>query len=244
MQMEGEVPEKMDCAAVVLAAGHGKRMKSKIPKQYMLLEDKPIIYYALRTFQNSFVNRIVLVAAEDDIEYCRQSIIKKYGFTKVTDIVAGGKERYHSVYEGLKAAKCDYVFIHDGARPFLTEEILRRAYECVAQYDACVVGMPVKDTVKIADSDNYAVSTPRRDLVWAVQTPQVFEYNLIYKAYSLLIEKEQELSKQSIKITDDAMVVETFTNRKVKLVEGSYENIKITTPEDLRIAKALYFSCQ
>lgn len=237
--MEKELTEKKDCAAIVLAAGQGKRMKSKIPKQYLLLEDKPVIYYALKTFQDSFVNRIILVASEEDMEYCRQDIVNKYGFTKVTDIVAGGKERYHSVYEGLKAVKGEYVFIHDGARPFLTEEILERAYRCVVQYDACVVGMPVKDTVKIADGDNYAVSTPSRDLVWAVQTPQVFEYSLIYKAYSLLIEREQELLEKSVKITDDAMAVETFTSRKVKMVEGSYENIKITTPEDLRIAKAL-----
>lgn len=236
--MEEELTGKKDCAAIVLAAGHGKRMKSKIPKQYLLLEDKPVIYYALKTFQDSFVDRIILVASEEDIEFCRQDVVEKYGFTKVTDIVAGGKERYHSVYEGLKAAKCEYVFIHDGARPFLTEEILERAYRCVIQYDACVVGMPVKDTVKIADNDNYAVSTPSRDLVWAVQTPQVFEYGLIYRAYSLLIEREQELLENAVKITDDAMAVETFTSRKVKMVEGSYENIKITTPEDLRIAKA------
>ena len=99
--------------------------------------------------------------------------------------------------------------------------------------------MPVKDTIKIADYDNFAVSTPSRDMVWMVQTPQVFAYNVIYEAYTTLIKKEQEILQQSMKITDDAMVVETFTDRKVKLIEGSYENIKITTPEDLQIARTL-----
>ena len=99
--------------------------------------------------------------------------------------------------------------------------------------------MPTKDTVKIADADNFAASTPGRDRVWLIQTPQIFAYDLIFKAYSSLMEKERELLQKSVKITDDAMVVETFTDRKVKLVEGSYENIKITTPEDLQIAGAL-----
>lgn len=230
---------KRNCTAIVLAAGWGKRMRSKVPKQYLLLHDKPVIYYALKTFQDSFIDRIVLVTAKEDIEYCRKNIVEKYGFSKVKDIVAGGKERYHSVYEGIKAAECDYVFIHDGARPFVTEEILERAYLCVTQYDACVVGMPVKDTIKIADSDNFAVSTPSRNLVWSIQTPQVFAYDLIYKAYGSLMEKERELLQKSVKITDDAMVVEMFGGQKVKLTEGSYENIKITTPEDLRIAEVL-----
>ena len=148
-------------------------------------------------------------------------------------------ERYHSVYAGLKAAKCDYVFIHDGARPFVTQEIIERGYANTLKYDACAVGMPTKDTVKIADADNFAASTPGRDRVWLIQTPQIFAYDLIFKAYSSLMEKERELLQKSVKITDDAMVVETFTDRKVKLVEGSYENIKITTPEDLQIAGAL-----
>ena len=227
------------CAAIVLAAGKGKRMQSQVPKQYLMLEDKPVLYYALKTFQDSFVDRIVLVTSEEDREYCRKNIVEKYGFDKVEDIVAGGKERYHSVYEGLKAVRADYVFIHDGARPFVTEKILERSYTCVVQYDDCVIGMPVKDTIKIADYDNFAVSTPSRDMVWMVQTPQVFAYNVIYEAYTTLIKKEQEILQQSMKITDDAMVVETFTDRKVKLIEGSYENIKITTPEDLQIARTL-----
>lgn len=230
---------KKDCTAVILAAGQGKRMQSAVPKQYLMLEDKPVIYYSLKAFQDSFIDRIVLVTSEEDMEYCRKNVVEKYNFGKVTDIVAGGKERYHSVYAGLKEAKCDYVFIHDGARPFVTQEIIERGYACALKYDACVVGMPTKDTVKIADADNFAASTPGRDRVWLIQTPQIFAYDLIFKAYSSLMEKERELLQKSVKITDDAMVVETFTDRKVKLVEGSYENIKITTPEDLQIAGAL-----
>lgn len=232
---------KKICAAVVLAAGRGKRMHSDVPKQYLLLREKPVLYYALKTFQDSFIDKIILVTSEEEIAYCRENIVGKYGFDKVKDIVAGGRERYHSVYEGIKAAGvCDYIFIHDGARPFVTEEILLRAYECVSEYDACVVGMPVKDTIKIADEKGFAAATPKRDLVWMVQTPQVFVGELIQKAYFLLIDKEEEILKKGISITDDAMVVETFTDKKVKLVEGSYKNIKITTPEDLLIAESLW----
>lgn len=238
-KMEESPKRKKRCAAVVLSAGQGKRMQSQVPKQYLLIGDKPVIYYALKTFQDSFIDEIILVASKDDIEYCRKNVVEKYSFHKVTHIVAGGKERYHSVYEGIKAANCDYIFIHDGARPLVTEEMLERAYRCVAQYDACVIGMPSKDTVKIADSEGFAMATPNRDTVWTIQTPQVFSYDLIRKAYTLLIEKEQELLQKSIKITDDAMAVETFTGQKVKLIEGSYSNIKITTPEDLQMAGVL-----
>lgn len=230
---------KKKCIAIVLAAGQGKRMNANVPKQFLLIKDKPVLYYSLKIFEESFVDEIVLVTGEGDIEYCQKEIVNKYGFHKVSRIVAGGAERYHSVYEGIKAAgNCDYIFIHDGARPFITEAILQRAYESVIKHNACVVGMPVKDTIKLADENRFASSTPRRDLVWAIQTPQVFSYLIIEEAYRTLIEKEKELIEKGIKITDDAMVVETFTDRKVKLVNGSYENIKITTPEDLKIAEA------
>lgn len=230
---------KKRCIAILLAAGQGKRMSSNVPKQYLLIKDKPVLYYSLKAFEESFVDEIVLVTGEGEQEYCRNEIVNKYGIHKVSHIVAGGAERYHSVYEGIKAAgNCDYIFIHDGARPFITEEILQRSYENVIEHDACVVGMPVKDTIKLADENGFASSTPKRDLVWAIQTPQVFSYSIIEEAYSILIEKEKELIKKGIRVTDDAMVVETFTDKKVKLVNGSYENIKITTPEDLKIAEA------
>lgn len=227
----------MKTVAIVLAAGQGKRMHSDVQKQYILLYDRPVIFYALNTFQESFVDEIILVVGQDEKEYCQREIVEKYNFNKVKKIVEGGSERYHSVANGLKALEGEgYVFIHDGARPFVTEEILLRAYDAVKKYDACVVGMPVKDTIKIVDENNFASLTPNRETVWQVQTPQVFSIILAKEAYSKLIIEEERLKSQGIKITDDAMVVETLMEHSVKLVEGSYENIKITTPEDLKIA--------
>lgn len=227
--------------AIVLSAGKGKRMQSKIHKQYLLIDDKPVIYYSLKAFEDSFIDSVVLVVGKDEEEYCRKEIVEKYGFTKVKAIVQGGKERYHSVYNGINAIcwDCDYVYIHDGARPFVTQEILKRVYEQVVKTNACVIGMPSKDTVKIADNDGYVSTTPKRDLVWTVQTPQVFSYSLIKDAYAQLKEQEETILEQGITITDDAMVVEYFKKIPVKLVEGSYQNIKITTPEDLKIAEIL-----
>lgn len=218
--------------AVVLAAGQGKRMKSRIQKQFLLIKEKPVLYYTLQAFEKSpLISGIILVTGKEEIEYCRQEIVEKYGFAKVKKIVAGGKERYHSVYEGLKAVEgAEYVFIHDGARPFVDHAMLERLYEAVKEYGACVVGMPVKDTIKLSDEKGFAAQTPERNRVWQVQTPQTFDYPLIRDAYEKLMEEKLE------GVTDDAMVVESMTDHKVKLVEGSYRNIKITTPEDLEIA--------
>ena len=228
---------KKKTVAVVLAAGQGKRMHSDVQKQYLLLQDKPVIYYALKAFQDSFIDEVILVVGKGEIDYCRKEIVEKFQFTKINKIVEGGKERYHSVANGLAAIEGDgYVFIHDGARPFVTEEILMRAYEAVKAYHACVVGMPVKDTIKIVDEKQFAKMTPNRENVWQVQTPQVFTIELAREAYQELLEKEKLLNEQGIKITDDAMVVETLLQHPVKLVEGSYENIKITTPEDIDVA--------
>lgn len=222
----------MKNVAIVLAAGQGKRMQSKVQKQFLLIKDKPVLYYTLSAFENSpVITDIILVTGKDEIEYCQREIVEKYGFNKVRKIVAGGKERYHSVHEGLQAvADAEYAFIHDGARPFVDNEIIERVYGAVKEHKACVVGMPVKDTIKIADEAGFAAQTPDRKKVWQVQTPQTFEFQLIKEAYEKLLIEEPE------GITDDAMVVETMTDYKVKLVEGSYRNIKITTPEDLEIA--------
>ena len=222
----------MKNVAIVLAAGQGKRMKSKVQKQYLLIKEKPVLCYTLSAFENSsLISEIILVTGKDEIAYCQKEIVENYGFSKVQKIVAGGKERYHSVYEGIKAIEtADYVFIHDGARPFVDGEMIARVCDAVAEHKACVVGMPVKDTIKIADDAGFAEQTPDRRKVWQIQTPQTFEYQLIKGAYEKLLAEEPE------GITDDAMVVETMTDHKVKLVEGSYRNIKITTPEDLDIA--------
>lgn len=223
----------MKITAIVLAAGSGKRMNSKVHKQYLLIKEKPVLYYSLKAFEDSQVDEIVLVVGTGEVEYCKKEIVEQYGFQKIHTIIEGGKERYHSVYEGLKATKqTDYVLIHDGARPFITQEIITRTIESVRKYQACVVGMPVKDTIKIVDTDNYAKETPNRSSVWQVQTPQAFSYPLIFTAYTKILEAEDTT------ITDDAMVVERMTAQKVRLIEGSYQNIKITTPEDLLIAEA------
>lgn len=228
-------------AAVVLSAGTGKRMKSDIPKQYMLLMGKPVIYYSLKAFQESPVSEIVLVCGKDDIAYCTKEIVEKYNLTKVCAVVAGGRERYHSVYEGLKAVSdADYVLIHDGARPMVDEEIICRIMEEVWKEQACVAAMPVKDTIKIADPDGYVAHTPDRSLLWQIQTPQAFSYPLIKAAYETVLDKEKRKQAgidESVSITDDAMVAELVTGKKVRLIEGSYQNIKITTPEDIGISE-------
>lgn len=230
--------KKLRTAAVILAAGSGKRMGSSTKKQYMLIAGKPVIYYSLKTFQESFVDEIILVVSPGDVDYCKKEIVEKYSFSKVQHIVEGGKERYHSVAIGLNyISSCDFVFIHDGARPVVTKAILERALCSVREYEACVVGMPVKDTIKIADREGNIASTPDRKLVWMVQTPQVFALPLIKEAYQSLLQKEEKFLKAGISVTDDAMVVETLTGHSVRLVEGSYENIKITTPEDIQIAE-------
>lgn len=228
----------MKFAAIVLSAGTGKRMGSEIPKQYLPINKKPVIYYSLKAFEESEITEIILVAGKDDVEYCRTRIVEKYDFKKVTAIVPGGKERYDSVYEGLKAVRCaDYVLIHDGARPMLTQEIIKRSMDAVTVEQACVVGMPVKDTIKVVDENTFSKNTPDRNTLWQVQTPQAFSYPLILDAYTKLEKHIAQKDESLPAITDDAMVVEYFLNQKIKMVEGSYRNIKVTTPEDLLIAE-------
>lgn len=223
----------MKNVAIILAAGQGKRMNSSVPKQYLLLENRPVLFYSINTMEQSeVIDEIVLVVGNGEVSFVKENFVDKYGFKKVVSIVEGGKERYHSVYNGLQEVKmADYVFIHDGARPFVTEEILKNAYQCVKEEKACVVGVPVKDTIKIADSSAYVADTPDRSFVWSVQTPQVFESALIKDAYAKLIEENVQ------NVTDDAMVVETMLNMNIKLVMGDYKNIKITTPEDMLVGE-------
>lgn len=230
---------KERCTAIILAGGQGHRMGTKVQKQYLEVLGKPVLAYSLETFEkSSVIDDIILVTGAGQEEYCQQHIIGKYGITKVRSIVVGGAERYESVWNGLQASTPDgYVFIHDGARPFVTEEIIARAYEDVKKYKACVVGMPVKDTIKIVDEEGMSISTPDRKTLWMIQTPQVFETKLIYDAYS-------ELMRLQLKdVTDDAMVVERIFGNAIKMTQGSYRNIKITTPEDLQIAEAFARGC-
>lgn len=247
--------KKKRCTAIVLAAGRGSRMESDVAKQYMLLRDRPLIWYALHAVEeSSVIDDCILVTGAEDISYVKEEIVTKHGFRKVSAVVAGGKERYDSVYNGLlaavgggtaqdgedPAAPCHdgYIFIQDGARPFLTEEILERCYKAVQGDRACVAGMPVKDTIKIVDERGFAAQTPDRNFMWQVQTPQVFDASLILSAYKKMMQEKERLLREGISVTDDAMVVETFTDCKVRLVEGSYRNIKVTTPEDMAVAEA------
>lgn len=245
--------EKKRCTAIVLAAGSGSRMQSDVPKQFLPLNDKPLIWYALHAVEeSSVIDDCILVTREEERRYVKEEIVDRYGFRKVAAVSVGGEERWCSVLNALRAirkgvlpvANSDgYVFIHDGARPFLTEEILRDTYEAVRLYQACVAAVPSKDTVKIADEDGFASATPDRRLVWNIQTPQVFDVELITEAYERLAKAYEEWKsdprKEEPVVTDDASVVERFTDAKVRLVTASYQNIKITTPEDIAVAEAL-----
>lgn len=219
--------------AIVLSGGTGKRMNSDIPKQYMMLKDKPVLAHSLLAFEKSPVDDVVIVCGAGDEEYIIKEFVEKYSLTKVSAVCAGGAERFNSVYNGLKACKdTDYVLIHDGARPYVTDEIIKRNIVEVQKYKAVVTSVKATDTVKIADDDGFVVSTPERKSVYFMQTPQTFEYSLALDSYSKLIE---ELNNDvEVQVTDDAQVVEMYSDTKVKLIEGDYSNIKITVPKDLQ----------
>ena len=201
------------CTVLLMAAGSGLRMGGETRKQYIDVKGRPLFTYALETFdQSDIVTDIMIVVPEGDQEYCRE-IVETCGLAgKVRKIVAGGRERCFSVHNGLQAVDwpCDYVFIHDSARPFID-----------------------KDTVKIADQDGFVAQTPNRKDVWLVQTPQVFDFELIKEAHEKMVVRYDELLKKGVIITDDAMVAETFSGYRVKLVMANYRNIKVTTPEDM-----------
>ncbi len=230
----------MAAAGIVLAGGRGTRMQSEVPKQYMLLDGKPLLYYSLRAFEKSRVETVVLVTAEGDEEYCRKELVEHFGFTKVKSVVAGGGERYASVWNGLQCLgeqsdgeTPEYVLIHDGARPLVTPELIDRLLQETESYGACVTGMPVKDTIQMTDEHGVITLTPRRESLWIAQTPQAFEFSLVYGAY------EQLLKEPEIHVTDDAMVVGLYCDLPIQMVRGSYTNLKVTTPEDMVLAEAL-----
>lgn len=233
--------EQVKTAAVVLAAGHGKRMHSRVAKQYLLLNGDPVVVHALRAFKEAGMDEIILVTGADEVEFCKKDIVEQYEFSTVRQVVPGGNERYDSVWKGLKALMAagfpedGIVLIHDGARPLVNGETIARSVDGARKYSACVAAMPVKDTIKVADPGGFSASTPDRSTLWQVQTPQTFRFGLIFRAYEKIFEPGTDRSH----ITDDAMVVEMMTDVKVKFVEGSYSNIKVTTPEDMVIAAAL-----
>ena len=245
-------------AAIVLAAGSGSRMGTAEKKQYMELGGMPLICHALRAFEESFVADVVLVVPQEDIDYCAKEIVERFGLTKVRTIVAGGAERYLSVAAGLQALgntrdgsavsgftdtenrslvlpSPDIVFIHDGARPFITQDMLQDLYDAAVETGAAVAAMPVKNTIKIADADAFVIDTPDRTTLWEMQTPQVFSYELIGRCYKMYMAEQAP----AFVPTDDAQLVERYSDVRVKLVKTSYTNLKITTPEDLVVAERI-----
>lgn len=221
--------------ALVPAAGMGKRMGASINKQYLILAGRPILAHTLSVFEGaSFVDGIFVITPEDEIPFCRDHVVERYGFTKVRGIVAGGAERQHSVLNVLRAmegtvADDDVILIHDGVRPFVSTDVLARATAVAREDDGALVAVPAKDTVKTVE-DGIITGTPPRETLWLAQTPQAFRYAVIRAAHEIA-DAERFLG------TDDAMLVERL-GRSVRIVVGDYRNIKITTPEDMVLAEA------
>lgn len=219
-------------SAIVLAGGRGKRMGSVQSKQYIDLNGRPILYYTLNRFiNNNNIDKVILVIPEDELEYCQREVLDKYNLI-VDSIALGGKERQDSVYNGLKKAEgSDIVLIHDGARPFVSKKIIDDGIRYAEIYGAAAPGVMPKDTIKVKNTEGFSVETPERSRLVAVQTPQIFNYDMILKCH-------EKVKENKLEVTDDTMVAELFGN-DVYLYEGEYTNIKITTPEDLILAQYL-----
>lgn len=223
----------MNASAVVVAAGKGIRMGHTVNKVYLPIAGKPVLYYSLKVFDEiDWIKEIVAVVSKEEMEYCQENVIKKYFFKKPVKLVEGGSERQYSVYNGIINTEedCEIIAIHDGARPLVEKETVIKALKEAYLHKAAAVGVPVKDTIKVVDGKNFILNTPDRKYLWAIQTPQVFERNLIIKAH-------QKALEDGFLGTDDTVLVERL-GYKVKVVEGDYRNIKITTPEDLIVAEA------
>ncbi|MBP7072700.1 MAG: 2-C-methyl-D-erythritol 4-phosphate cytidylyltransferase [Clostridia bacterium] len=220
--------------AIVLAAGKGTRMNAGMNKQFMLINDRPLLAQTLAAFQScNAIDSIILVAGREELKTCKEQILDVYGFDKVDKLVSGGSERQQSVYNGILELEddCNIVVIHDGARPILPEGIIERCIEGAKIYGAVSAGMPAKETIKILNEEGFVQYTPERGKVWVTQTPQAFKRDIIEKAH-------ETANIKGISGTDDAFLVECM-GIKVKMLEGSYENIKITTPEDIILAEAI-----
>ena len=223
----------MKTVAIIPAGGAGLRLGSSIAKQYLLLDGVPVLARTIKIFQQAkIINEIILVVPEDDLISVKKQLLDKYDLTKVRAIVAGGRQRQDSVQNGLSAIadRCDVVVLHDGVRPLLTEEMISKVVAGAKSCGAASIGVKVKDTVKqTVDSDLVAATLPRNNL-WLTQTPQAFTFDVLQKAYAAAV-------CDKFYGTDDASLVERIGVR-VKMIAGSYENIKITTPDDLIIAEA------
>lgn len=214
-------------------------MKSKINKQFLMLQNKPVISYTLTAFEQcNEIDEIIVVVASDEMEYFKTNILDKYNFRKVKGLIAGGMERQQSSSNGINSVSqdCEIILIHDGARPFVSQQTIRNCISEAKVYGAVSAGMPSKDTIKVVDQNGIVTSTPTRDSIWQTQTPQAFRRELIIEAHEIALHK-------GITSTDDAMLVEML-GYPVKMVVGDYRNIKITTPEDLSIGEQLIKAIQ
>lgn len=220
----------MRVAGIVAAAGQGKRMGGGINKQFMLLGGRPLLFRTLEAFCSYPFAEVVVCLAPGEEGCALEQVLKPGGWEEGIRLVTGGQERQDSIYNALVSLDPgnDLVAIHDGARPFLTEGLLREVIGAAAGCGAAVAGVPVKDTIKVVDRGEHVVDTPSRELLWAAQTPQAFRYGLILEAYKRAL-------GQGYRATDDASLVERM-GEKVKVVRGSYRNIKITTREDYELA--------
>ncbi|MGE5391100.1 MAG: 2-C-methyl-D-erythritol 4-phosphate cytidylyltransferase [Deltaproteobacteria bacterium] len=219
---------------VIAAAGIGSRMGSKINKQYLNLNSRPILTYSLNVFEDfKAVDEIVIVAHARDVEYCEKEVVKKYGYRKISRVIAGGEMRQDSVWAGLQCLdkKSEYVAVHDGARPLFTSHLLEDLLEEAREWGAAIPGLAARDTMKMVDRDGFVTMTLDRASVVSIQTPQIFSYPELYQAYASAYE-------EGYMSTDDAALFEKYIGR-VKIVPGEYRNIKITTPEDLVVAASL-----
>ena len=219
-------------SAIVLAGGRGKRMNYHKSKQFIEIKGKPVLVYTLEKFiYNKSIDEVILVLPEDEVDYCKKEVLQRYSL-KVDRIVIGGKERQDSVFNALEAMeKANIVWIHDGARPFISEKIIEEGIKYANIYGAAAPGVTPKDTIKVKNEDNISVDTPDRNMLVAVQTPQCFKYDEIYQCH-------RKIKEENAIVTDDTSVVERY-GHKVYLYEGDYTNIKITTPEDLILAERL-----
>ena len=223
----------MSVTVLIPAAGMGSRMGAAVNKQYLTLADRPVLAHTLTLFDHHpAIDHICIVSPEEEIDYCRAEVVERFGFTKVRNLIPGGAERQDSVYNGLSAcaaADSDIILIHDGVRPFFPSGCIEEVVTAAERTGACVVGVPVKDTIKEV-AEGLIRSTPDRRRLWHAQTPQAFVFGLIRDAH-------ERARREGFRGTDDASLVERI-GHPVAMIEGSYRNIKITTPEDLILAEA------
>jgi 2-C-methyl-D-erythritol 4-phosphate cytidylyltransferase len=219
---------------LIPAAGMGKRMGKAVAKQFLPLGDKPMLAHTLLAFQRSSdIDEIIPILSQEDMETCLREIIEHYHITKVKTLVVGGKERQESVSHGLQKLEknASIVLVHDGVRPFVTQEMIREVVEHARKGECVAVGVPLKDTIKEVDDQGMVRQTLNRSKLWSIQTPQAFPVKILKHAY-------EESARHNAFGTDDAMLVER-AGGKVRVIMGSYENIKITTPEDLILAEEI-----